>query len=343
MSKKSIPSHPGADEAAQSLRRDKSIFFFGSGVSVTMEPSIARRLFRLLQSEARKLGVEVSDISARSQETRAPSSLPDFRYTKNFRKLLYYVSTGNCRLLIGSGVSSEAGMPDMQALQEALLAEVAAYGGSVRADPTLPAIATALEREIGRASLVDVLQRKFQEALREQPWDRGAYPWIPRLRSSLINEIFTTNWDDLLRRIFEESNKLVREIQYDESVFVRSARVPHFIFKVNGDILGKPDTLIITEADYSRAESSLDDPETLWGYAAGEFRKYSFVFVGFGADDPNWALIRQALTDRLHHFLVAPMATETAAYLEPLGLLPVVATAADFFQALEAETRLGED
>ena len=293
----------------------------------------------LVRSEARKLGVEVPEITASSQETLAPVSLPDFRDTKNFEKLVAYVRKDKCRLFIGSGVSSEAGMPDVQALQETLQAEVAAFGGSVPADPTLPTVATALERETGRASLVNVLQRKFQEALREHPWKRGALPWIPRLRPSLISEIFTTNWDDLLKRIFEACDKSVREIQYDESLFPRGARVPHLIFKINGDIFGKPDAPIITEANYILAERSLDTPNTLWGHAAGEFRKHHFIFVGFGADDPNWALIRQALNDQLHHFLVAPMATETAGYLEPFGLLPIVATATDFFQALEAETR----
>jgi len=322
MIKTDTPSQPVSKQTAP-FREETSLFFFGSGISVSMQSSIADRL--LLRSEARKFGIEVPEITVSS---------PDFNDTKVFKRLVGLVRRDQCRLFISSGVSSEAGMPDVQALRDALRAELIELGGSVPADATLPMVATELQRIVGRHGLIGILQREFEAVQRERPWERGAYPLIPRLCPSLTKDIFTTDWCDLLKRAFEEAGKLAGRIQCVENLESPFPPVHHRIYQVNGDIFGRPDKLIITSTDYDLAKSSLDRSRTLWTHAANEFRRYHFIFVGFRADDPNWALIRQALTGQLCHFLVAPMATETAAYLEPLGLLPVAATATDFFQAL---------
>lgn len=250
MGKTSVPIHPGADEAAQSLRRDKSVFFFGSGVSVTVEPSMAHRLFVLLQSQAQKLGIDLPEVTAplEAPVPAPPSPLRDFRDTVAFRTLLRSVKKKEeYRLLIGGDVPAEAGMPRVQALREKLINEAIELGLPVHPKVTLPELATMLERSLGRSELVSMLQSAFDDVLQERPWERGAYPWIPRLPSSLSREIFTTNWCDTLKRAFEAAGRQVLESRYFSDLRLSQGR-PHII-KLNRDFVDERGPLI-TESDY---------------------------------------------------------------------------------------------
>lgn len=279
----------------------------------------------------------------RSRRARSSAGSSSFAKSPAFRQLLYFARRGQCRLFIGSGVSSEAGMPGVQALVGALRAELNEIGIPVPGDVTLPMIAAMMERDLGRPDLIEVLRSTFEENLQKTPppWKRGAYPWIPRLASALAKEIYTSNWDDLLKRAFEQTGQKAREIRHpDELSLIPQAE--HAIVKVHRDF-HSPKGPIVSEADYAVALDDIDRGTggTLWGHLADQLTQYRFVFVGYSLGDPTVRLIQRVVelrTDAMgerRHFLVGPMSPEEAqAAKRWAGMRPIVAGAAEFFRAL---------
>ncbi|MDY7076322.1 MAG: caspase family protein [Chloroflexota bacterium] len=276
----------------------------------------------------------------------APLSLPQ---DPTFKQLLYFARRGQCRLFIGDGVSSEAGMPGVEALWDTLRAELGEMGLSVPANAPLTEIATALEKAAGRTELIGMLQRVFDDALRDHPWERGAYPWIARLPVGLTEVIYTSNWDDALKRAFEETGHSTREVRHPAELAL-IPRAGHAIVKLRRDFHG-PDGPLVSESDYAVALRDIEQGTagTLWGHLAGQLAQYRFAFVGYDLGDPTLNLIRRAVemhTGTLgerRHFLVGPMSPEEAQAAERwAGVRPVVAGASDFFQALVREME-GED
>lgn len=275
----------------------------------------------------------------------APSPLVE---SPAFKNLLYFARRGQCRLFIGSGVSSEVGMPGEQELREALWAELIEMGQAVRADATLPELATALERAAGRPHLIQVLQCLFDDALRERPWERGAYPWIPLLPPDLVQVIYTTNWDDCLKRAFEAAGRTVREIRYPGELSL-IPQAEHAIVKMHRDFQ-VPNGPLISEADYAIALNDIQQGTagTLWGHLADQLAQFYFVFVGYSLGDQTLNLIRQAVELRTgtagekRHFLVASLSPEEAWAAERWACVrPIIATPSEFFQTLLSELQKG--
>ena len=118
----------------------------------------------------------------------------------------------------GQVLASEAGMPSNKKLQEVLRSELIEIGNSVPENTTLPELATAVEKSVGRSRLIGIIQNLFDDALKEHPWEQGAYPWIPYLPSDLVRVIYTTNFDDLLKRSFEAAGQVAREIRSSDNL-----------------------------------------------------------------------------------------------------------------------------
>lgn len=284
----------------------------------------------------------------------SPSSVPahhpslTLQEDPNFRQLCYFARRNQCRFFIGSGVSAEAGMPGTQALQNLLRAELSEMGITVPPDMPLPELATAMEKTGGRPHLIGLLQRAFDEALRQRPWEKGAYPWIPLLPQKLVEVVFTTNWDDLLKRAFEAAGKSVREIRHPRDLPL-IPQSEYAIVKVHRDFQS-PEGPVITEADYAIAQNNIlqGTAGTLWGYLAAQLAQYHFVFVGYSLGDPTLALIRRAVELRTasigekRHFLVAPLSPEEAQAVQKwAGVYTVTSPSCQFFQGLIQE--LGEE
>ena len=274
------------------------------------------------------------------------------REDPTFQLLCYFARQKQCRLFIGSGVSSEAGMPGDQELRDILRAELIEMGRTVHTDAMLPELATALERAAGRAQLIGVLRRLFDDALRERLWERGAYPWIPRLPRDLVRIIYTTNWDDLLKRAFEAAGQSVREIRDSDDLYL-IPRAEHAIVKVNRD-LESSEGPIMTEEHWAvvRYDIQARTPGTLWERFEKDLTDYHFVFVGYLPGDPAlefiWQMVKvkQSTDPRFEkrHFLVAPLGQEEAKAADTWTCIhPIVASPSEFFQALVFELKGGTD
>jgi len=273
--------------------------------------------------------------------TTTPSPLLE---SPAFKQLLYFVRRKQCRLFIGSGVSSEAGMPSVQELQEALRAELVEMGQAIRTDATLPELATALERIAGRPYLINVLRRLFDNALRGRPWEQGAYRWIPYLPPDLVQVIYTTNWDDCLKRAFEAAGQTAHEIRYPNELSL-IPQAEHVIVKMHRDFQASEGP-VISEADYAIVLNDIQrgTAGTLWGHLADQLAQFRFVFVGYSLGDPTLKLILRAVelsvgtVGEKRHFLVAPLSLEEARAAERwAGVYPIIAGASEFFQKLAQE------
>jgi hypothetical protein len=333
----------------------------GEGVAIQGETIDILDLFRYLSKavsdDAQAVGVVQTPILKAHDVTSFPITLvPGAREPRSrplaitlsplvedstFKQLLYFARRGQCRLFIGYGVSIEAGMPDAEVLRDALRAEVVETGGAVAGNASLPEVATVLEKTLGRADFIGLLQRILDNALGGRPWERGAYFWLSHLPPVLTKIIYTSNWDDLLKRAFEGIGQEAREIRRPSELSL-IPRVEHAIVKVHRDF-NCPDGPIVSEADYTLALHDIEQgiAGTLWGHLADQLAQYRFVFVGYGLDDPTLGLIRRAAEMRTdasgekHHFLVAPLdAGEARAVERWAGVRPVVSRASDFFQAL---------
>lgn len=315
-------------------------------VTLEVEPTPPEKPFPPAPAVPQKPSVPLPN---RKRSPRSPSGLTHrppsaLREDPNFRLLCYFARQNQCRLFIGSGVSAEAGMPGSQELQDLLWAELNEMGIPVRADASLPELATALEREVGRSHLIGLLRRAFDDALRQRPWERGAYPWIPALPPELTRVIFTTNWDDLLKRAFEAAGRSVREIRHpgDLPLIPQSE---HVVVKLHRDFQS-PEGPVVSEADYAIARDDIlkGTAGTLWGHLADQLAQHHFIFVGYSLGDPTLRLIREAVerhttsTGERRHFLVAPLTLEEARAAERWAVVrTLIAPSSEFFQELVRE------
>jgi regulator of protease activity HflC (stomatin/prohibitin superfamily) len=294
-------------------------------------------------------GVQREDAGA--PESLQPDSLAttisssSLRKCSAFRQLVYFARLGQCRLFIGSGVSSEAGMPGVQALQDILGEVLREMGSPVPRGVRLPELATMLEKVAGRSHMIYTLQEIFRNALlQERPWEHGAYPLLPSLPQELVNVVYTSNWDDLLKRAFEEAGRAAREIRHPGELSLIS-QAENAIVKAHRDFQS-PDGPIVSEADYAIARNDIQQGTagTLWGHLGDQLAQFRIVFVGYGLGDSTLNLIRRAV--ELHtgaawerrHFLVGPLSSEEAQAAERwAGVIPIVTVASDFFQTLVQE------
>lgn len=257
--------------------------------------------------------------------------------------LLRFVRQNQCCLFIGSGVSSEAGMPSVQDIQDSLQRELEEMGIPPAEDATLPKVAMLLEDAAGRAYLIGVLHDMFSNALRNSPWKCGAYPWIPRLPNGLVKVIYTSNWDDLLKRAFQDARQTALEIRYPEE---RTSSSEHRIVKVCRD-LESQDGPIVSEHDYIPVWRDLrrGTTDTLWGDWAKKVSEFSFIVVGHTLGDPaldpiRWIVKRSKdpLEKARPQFLVAPLTeVESQAARECTGMRVIVASTTEFLRALSQE------
>ncbi|MCD4669857.1 MAG: hypothetical protein K8S14_05375, partial [Actinomycetia bacterium] len=85
---------------------------------------------------------------------------------------------------------------------------------------------------------------------------------------------------------------------------------------------------------------------TLWGYVASLLSEYSFIFLGYSLDDPDFRLLRDMVKsgqeiwqENIPSFMVVPLSQERQVDVERYGEMRVIpTTATNFLQALFSET-----
>lgn len=187
---------------------------------------------------------------------------------------------GNGALFIGAGMSAAAGLPDWRSILEA--SRIAA-GVPELADFSLIAEYISRNPHIGK----DALHAHVLEAICDA--DAGGTAEIHRLLSRLpVNEIWTTNYDQLLERACPGASVIVS----DEDI--RSmGTAERTIIKMHGSIdAGPPRSWaqppVLTRTDYETYE---DNRPRTWALLRASYLSRTMLFLGFSFTDPNVELL----------------------------------------------------
>ncbi|MBN1657327.1 MAG: SIR2 family protein [Anaerolineae bacterium] len=200
--------------------------------------------------------------------------------------LLQEMSAGNAVLFCGAGVShgryptwnqlvrevaDEAGLPADNADHLDLLQWYVEARGRA-----------ALEKHLVELFDAPAEPTELQRTLVRFPWD----------------VIFTTNYDRLLERAFQEQGREVDVVVEDTQVGRVTERSRTTLVKMHGCV-SQPHTMIATREDYDAYD--LDHPATIT-YLQSLLSTRTFLFVGFSLRDPNFRAIYRIVQQVLGSF-----------------------------------------
>ena len=223
-------------------------------------------------------------------ETR---KLKAYKYLKSFPKpLIEDFINGSVIPFIGSGFSKNAEypsnkeMPDWNQLGKIISQDLPS--DFVFNNP-VDAIST-YEQEYSRTKLVEKLTELLLIGIIKPGKAHLAFSKIP------FNFVCTTNFDFLIERSYELTNRFCRPIIDEEHLAINSPDNKTIsLLKIHGD-LHHPKRLIATEEDY---DSFLTNYPLLATYIANILISKTSFFIGYSLDDPDFRLIWQLIKNRL--------------------------------------------
>ncbi|HZS53966.1 MAG TPA: SIR2 family protein, partial [Bryobacteraceae bacterium] len=209
-------------------------------------------------------------------------------------ELVRAFSQNRAAVFVGAGVSRASGLPDWKSLIEPLKQEI----------DDCPDDATTLD--IAQYFINDNRQRLLAERLSEQLNRADVQPSeIHRLLVRLpLDRIYTTNFDDLLERAYEQEKRgRVRRITRASNLSLDSSKLN--VVKLHGDI-EDPETIVITAEDF---EDYFDAHSALAQQLSADLLQRTILFVGYSFTDPDMrAIMRRVSRDTgkfsRNHFII---------------------------------------
>ena len=199
--------------------------------------------------------------------------------------------TGNVCAFVGAGMSVGAGLPGWYDL----IAELSTRIGYELPPPkwtTGDALIDAAQAYVNRQglySLISYLKDRL-DITGKQP--TAAHRALARLPISLV---FTTNFDDLLERVFQDAGKRVEVVTGDKMIpFMRREPDTVNIIKLCGD-LDQPDSIVLARQQYD--SYFLQRPQMVELLENAVI--YDMLYLGWGGSDPYFKMIFGEL---LSHF-----------------------------------------
>jgi hypothetical protein len=125
--------------------------------------------------------------------------------------------------------------------------------------------------------------------------------------------IFTTNYDELIEDAHAAAGLSLR-VSADEAEFKAHAvqRPERHLVKLHGSI-DRPDTIVLTRDDYSRARSVRRE---MLMHLRHELANGPFLFVGFSLSDPNFNLLHDDIRESLG--MMAPASYTVQGWHDPV-------------------------
>jgi hypothetical protein len=202
------------------------------------------------------------------------------------RRLAAIAERGRLVLFVGAGVGAGAGLPMWHELLERIAVETGVPVSELPAFDTLDPLdrARVLQGRLQRQGVS--LRQRIVEIF------TGARPSLSHtlLASLPVNEIATTNYDQLFERASEGTQRPVAVLPY-ESAGVH----PRWLLKMHGCI-SRPDDIVLTRDDYMRYG---ERRAALAGIVQALLVTRHILFVGFSLNDDNFHRlvhdVRQAL------------------------------------------------
>jgi hypothetical protein len=208
-------------------------------------------------------------------------------YEDVLEEIVAEISSGNCVIFVGAGLSVGAGLPGWSELISRLAADL----DCSLEDHDFLTIAQAYEYKFGRKALLSIVRECTDTSGRvPTPTHRalcalpslGVWPWI------------TTNYDDLLERSLEESGRPPCVVLRDKDVPATAGR-SNVIVKIHGDV-SEPETIVLTKNDYFVAP--LTKP-VVWNMLSNTLAQRTFLFLGYSMKDPDFTQLQGTLLHRL--------------------------------------------
>lgn len=191
----------------------------------------------------------------------------------------YSLYKNNAMYFVGSGISVPSGLPDWKGLMTHFVGEIGISEISDTDD--LPLLAQFYANNKSKDNLYAAINRDFRDKI------PNSYHTI--IKNTNIRTIYTTNYDDLLEKTFD--NKYELKI-LDSEVFTFTEDIDKIeIIKVHGSIKGNLKDIVITQADY---EDFFINKPTMVQRLKVDLLQKSFLFIGYNYGDPN---IQNILTE----------------------------------------------
>lgn len=170
--------------------------------------------------------------------------------------------------------------------------------------------AQLFRQTVGEANYGEFLQRQFDVSRYEFVRPTPSHNALVALRLPMI---FTTNYDELIEVAHLEAGVRIR-VSADEQEFKAHAaqRPEHHLVKLHGSI-ARPDSIVLTRNDYSRARSSRRE---MLAHLRHELTSVSFLFVGFSLSDPNFNLLHDDIRESLG--MLAPVSYTVQGWRDPV-------------------------
>lgn len=154
--------------------------------------------------------------------------------------------------------------------------------------------AEIFRRTVGDQNYRAFLQEQFDDS---RHGDRCApSPSHHEILKLGLPRLFTTNYDRLLERTYT-ANQLDCTVSSTEADFKQtfSTKPANHVVKLHGTI-DKPDTVVLTRTDYSRARA---ERRTMFDALRTDMRSSTFLYLGFSLTDPNFNLLLDDVRDTL--------------------------------------------
>ena len=188
-------------------------------------------------------------------------------------------------VLVGAGLSKEMGYPDWSGLLQRVREELglsdmgdlplcAQYYIHTHSDPELQALIRA---ELGRVS---------------EPIPSHCH----RLLAALpLSEIWTTNYDNLIERSIGDSARVYVD---DQDLALTKTGSGCRVYKMHGSLDHEERPLVIARDHYIKYP---DTHQRFWALLQASFLTKSFLFIGFGFEDPNFDQVFGIVRRRSYH------------------------------------------
>lgn len=184
------------------------------------------------------------------------------------------IQNGNAALFAGAGFSKAAGYVDWKSLIREIAYEL---GLKVEKEKDLVTLAQFLyNKNKNRSTINNIIYREFSK--QKDPTENHRI--LARLP---INLIWTTNYDDLLEKSYNEIKKIVDVKSNNKHLSLTKPNRECVIYKMHGD-KDNPDDAILIKDDYERYYKC---HKQFLSALAGDLISKTFLFVGFSFNDPN--------------------------------------------------------
>ena len=190
--------------------------------------------------------------------------------TSDMQQIVKYIKKNQLGIFIGSGISKEIGYPTGSELAE----KIAYYFDDAYVGEDLTIVVNRVLVGHEKGDLINCIKDVFKNIVEKKS---TSYEKLADLK---FDEVFTTNWDNAIKKAFEKSNKNTEVVVNDEHISLLNNRKP-VIYKLHGDF-DHPGLFVIAEDDYSKIENTR---QLIINALKNALARKHFLFLGYSMED----------------------------------------------------------